>query len=159
MTKDKNIKLNLITLDKVLHYLIHFCPSYTCSFSDLYKHFYNRELSEDKEFHATGFLKYIHEDKPKNIESFLNIPISDTTLAEGQKLVEACYYLYKKELIRLDSNFNITVTFDGIIEHSKGGLLKKYKSESYKEWLDYFNVYVTIAISLASLVVGYFLGK
>uniref|UniRef100_UPI00404A78C2 hypothetical protein n=1 Tax=Flavobacterium sp. TaxID=239 RepID=UPI00404A78C2 len=159
MTEDKDIELNLKTLDKIINYLINSCTNYSCTFDSLYKHFYDRDLSEDKEFHATGFLKFISEKDSKNIDEFFNIPISDNTRAQGEKLVEACYYLHRKEFIRLDSNFNITVTFDGIIEHSKGGLLKKYKSESYKEWLDHFNVYVTIAILLASLVVGYFLGK
>ena len=83
----------------------------------------------------------------------------DKDIERNLKLVEACYFLNKKELIRLDSTFNISITFDGIIEYGKGGLLKKFKSEKYKDWLDYFNVYVTIAISLASLVVGYYFGK
>jgi hypothetical protein len=132
MTQDKDVELNLKLLDNILGYLIHSCANYSCSFSKLYKSTYSRDLSDDKEFQATGFLKFISEKEYKTIEELFTIPISDNTRAQGEKLVEACYYLHKKELIRLDSNFNITITFDGIIEHSKGGLLKKFKSEIIK---------------------------
>tara|TARA_R110000868_G_scaffold411299_1_gene702911 strand:+ start:233 stop:712 length:480 start_codon:yes stop_codon:yes gene_type:complete len=159
MTEDKNIEKNLKLLDDILHYLIHNCTNYISNFDKLYKHTYSRDLSSDKEFHATGFLKSIDNRKTSSLEELFSIPISDNTRAQGEKLVEACYFLHKKELIRLDSNFNISATFDGLIEHSKGGLLKKFKSEKYKDWLDHFNVYVTIAISLASSVVGYLFGS
>ena len=159
MTEDKDIERNLKLLDKVLKYLTRSCPNYTSNFDNLYQHIYSRDLSSDKEFHATGFLKSISERKTSSLEELFDIRVSDNTRAQGEKLVEACYFLNKKELIRLDSTFNISITFDGIIEYGKGGLLKKFKSEKYKDWLDYFNVYVTIAISLASLVVGYYFGK
>lgn len=158
MTEDKNIEQNLKLLDNILNYLIHNCTNYISNFSDLYKYTYSRDLSSDREFHATGFLKSIGDRKTSSLEELFSIPISDNTRAQGEKLVEACYFLHKKELVRLDSNFNISVTFDGLIEHSKGGLLKKFKSEKYKDWLDHFNVYVTIAISLASLLLGTWIG-
>ena len=158
MTEDKDIIKNLEYLDKILSYLIHDCKAYTTDFKSLYWHFYKRDLDEDKKLNIKDYFKTLSTVELVD-GRFLTFYIADNTLAEGEKLVEACFYLMKQSYVLIDENFNLKITFDGIIEFSKGGLIKKHKSESYKEWLDIFNVYVTIAISLASLVVGYLLGK
>ena len=96
MTEDKDIERNLKLLDKVLKYLTRSCPNYTSNFDNLYQHIYSRDLSSDKEFHATGFLKSISERKTSSLEELFDIPVSDNTRAQGEKLVEACYFLNKK---------------------------------------------------------------
>lgn len=158
MTKDKDIKENLELLDKIISYLINNCTHYHSTFDELYKQFTGRVLSEDKDFNSKNMFISLIEKEPKSVEDYLSTPMSDNTRAEGEKLVLACYYLYKQELIQLSSAFDLKLTFDGIIEYGKGGFYKKFKSEKYRSWFDYFNVYATIAISLASLVVGLLFG-
>jgi hypothetical protein len=117
MTQDKDILENLEFLDKILNYLIHDCKSYSCSFNVLYNHFYNRDLETDNKFNALGYYTSISEPTSNNIEDmFSNFSVSDNTQAQGEKLVEACYYLTKQSYVRLDSQFNIKITFEGILK-------------------------------------------
>lgn len=118
MTQDKNILENLEFLDKILNYLIHNCKSYSCSFEDIYNYMFNRKLTEDNKQNALGYFTLISKFNPipageSNSEAF---SMSDNTQAEGEKLVEACYYLMKQNYIRLDAQFNIKITFEGILK-------------------------------------------
>jgi len=117
MTQDKDILENLAFLDNVLNYLIHNCKFYTCSFNELYNHFYDRDLETDNRFNAQGYYTAISEPKSNNLEDvFSNFSIPDNTQAQGEKLVEACYYLMKQNYIRIDTQFNIKITFEGILK-------------------------------------------
>lgn len=123
MTEDKDIKQSLKLLDDILYYLIHNCTNYTTSFDNLYKHIFNRELSDDKEFNKTGFLKAILESESKTLEELFSFSISDTTLAQGEKLV------------RLNQNFDIKITYDGILKYSDGFLFNYQRKQSDSERL------------------------
>ena len=117
MTQDKDILENLEFLDKILNYLIHDCKSYSCSFNVLYNHFYNRDLETDNKFNALGYYTSITETTNNTLEDlFSNFSVSDNTQAQGEKLVETCYYLMKQNYIRLDAQFNVKITFDGILK-------------------------------------------
>lgn len=128
MTEDKDIIKNLEHLDKILSYLIHECKSYTASFNALYFHFYSRNLDEDNKFNVMGYYTSILDNKSNSIEDFFsNFSVSDNTQAQGEKLVEACYYLMKQGYIRLDKQFNIKITFEGIIKYSEGFVTTHHK--------------------------------
>ncbi|GIZ07686.1 hypothetical protein [Flavobacterium sp. UMI-01] len=130
MTKDKDILENFSFLYKILDYLIHNCKAYFCSFDKLYEHFYDRDLETDNKFNALNYYTAISESKSNNIEDvFLNFSVSDNTQAQGEKLVEACYYLMKQNYIRIDVHFNIKITFEGILKCSEG-FLKEYEKYS-----------------------------
>lgn len=117
MTQDKDILENLSFLDKLLNFLIHECKSYSCSFDTLYYHFYVRDFKTDNAFNAQGYYTAISEPKSNSIEDmFSNFSVSDNTQAQAEKLVEACYYLMKQNYIRIDSQFNIKITFEGILK-------------------------------------------
>ena len=117
MTQDKDILENLEFLDKILNYLIHDCKSYSCNFNVLYNHFYNRDLETDNKFNALGYYTSITETTNNTLEDlFSNFSVSDNTQAQGEKLVETCYYLMKQNYIRLDAQFNVKITFDGILK-------------------------------------------
>ena len=128
MTEDKDIIKNLEYLDKILSYLIHECKSYITDFNSLYFHFYSRNLDNDNKFNAMGYYTSISDNESNSIEDFFsNFSISDNTQAQGEKLVEACYYLMKQGYIRLDKQFNIKITFEGIIKYSEGFVTKHHK--------------------------------
>lgn len=117
MTQDKDILDNLGYLDKIIDYLIHNCKAYSCNYDDLYQYFYGRDLKNDNKFNALGYYTAISEPISNNLEDFFfSFSVSDNTQAQGEKLVEACYYLMKHEYIRIDSQFNIKITFDGILK-------------------------------------------
>ena len=131
MTEDKDIIKNLEYLDKILTYLIHECKSYTTDFNSLYFHFYQRNLDEDNKFNALGYYTSILKEESDNIEDFfLTFSVADNTQAQGEKLVEACYYLMKHYYVRLDKHFNIKITFEGIIKFSEGFVSMHHKNLS-----------------------------
>jgi hypothetical protein len=118
MTQDKDIFENLEFLDKLLNFLIHECRSYSCSFGDIYHHMFGRNLTEDNRNNALGYLTFISKfnPAPPNEDNSETFSMSDNTRAEGEKLVEACYYLNQHNYIRLDAQFNIKITFEGILK-------------------------------------------
>ena len=159
MTQDKNILENLEFLDNILNYLIHNCKSYSCNFDVLYSHFYNRNLKTENKFNALGYYTAISESKSNSIkDGFSNFSVSDNTQAQGEKLVEACYYLMQNDYIRISPNFDLKITYEGIIKYSKG-FKKEFKFENHKSILDVYNVYISIGLTMVGLIVGYFLGK
>jgi hypothetical protein len=118
MTQDKDILENLEFLDKILNFLIHDCKSYSCGFGAIYYHMFIRSLDEDNRLNALGYLTLISEFNsiPTNEDNSEAFSMSDNTRAEGEKLVEACYYLNQHNYIRLDAQFNIKITFEGILK-------------------------------------------
>lgn len=154
MTEDIKVNSNLKYLDDILKYLVQNASAYSVNFNTLYKYKFSRDFDEDnKEFDIN-----IQRTLDNNLESLFDFSISDNNRAEAEKFYEALIFLNSENLIRIDNAWNIKITFEGIIEHGKGGLFKKYNSERYKNWFDRFNAYITIAISLLALVLGYFLG-
>ena len=135
MTEDKDIKQSLKLLDDILYYLIHNCTNYTASFDNLYEHLFNRKLSDDKDFNQLGFLKSIKESESKTLDELFSFSIADNTKAQGEKLVEACHFLHKKGLVRLSQNFDIKITYDGILKYSDGFLFNYQRTQSDSERL------------------------
>jgi hypothetical protein len=130
MTEDKDLIKNLEYLDKTLTYLIHECKSYATTFNSLYFHFYQRNLDTDNKFNALGYYTSI-KNGSNNFEDFLlNYSAPDNTQAQGQKLVESCYYLMKHDYIRLDEHLNIKITFEGIMKFSEGFVSMHHKNLS-----------------------------
>ncbi|SFD41706.1 hypothetical protein [Algibacter pectinivorans] len=147
MTEDLNIDESLKYLDDVLRYLIHNTSDYSVTFNSFYAYKFGRNFEKDNKEFKIGMVRTLNND-------FDNFSISDNTKAQAEKLIQALYFLKSKNLVYIDTSWNIKITFDGIIEYGKGGFVAKLKEERYKTFLDSFNVYVTIAISLASLLVG-----
>ena len=138
MTQDKDILENLEFLDKILDYLIHNCKAYYCSFDELYRHFYNRDLETDNKFNAQGYYTAIAKLESNNIEDVVStVSIPNNTQAQGEKLVEACYYLMKQNYVRIDSQFNIKITFEGILKCSENFISTHYKSKTNFERLTF----------------------
>lgn len=152
MTEDEDIESNLGYLDDILKYLVNYASHYTLSFSELYKCLYNRDFESDNKFNAINHLISISEET-----DFFEISVSNNQKALGEKLVEACYYLRENSFIHISQDFNVKITFKGIIKYSDG-FVNEYKDKKYKTLFDRFNVYVTIAISLVTLVLGYLIG-
>ena len=116
MTTDKNIELNLEFLDNILMYLVNYASYYTLSFKELYEQINKgRDFKLDHDFNAKGYLISISENN-----DFLDFTVSDNQKALGEKLVEACYYLRENGFILIDHEFNIKITFQGILKHSFG---------------------------------------
>ena len=74
------------------------------------------------------------------------------------KISEVLLFLESENLIRLIEQNHIRITYQGIIQHSKG-FKKQYEFEKHKSILDVYNVYITIGLTVVGLIVGYFLGK
>ncbi|MBG6188421.1 hypothetical protein [Flavobacterium sp. CAN_S2] len=139
MTQDTDILKNLEFLDKILNFLIHECRSYSCSFGDIYYHMFGRSLTEDNRKNALGYLTFISNFNPipPNEDSSKSFSMSDNTRAEGEKLVEACYYLNQHNYIRLNDNFDIRVTFEGILKSSDNFTSSYNKTKTNSERLTY----------------------
>lgn len=152
MTTDKNIESNLEYLDNILKYLVNYASHYTLSFSELYRCLYNRDFESDNKFNAINHLISISEET-----NFFEISISNNQKALGEKLVEACYYLRENGFIRISQDFNVKITFKGILKYSNN-FVNEHKNNKSKTLFDRFSVYVTIAISLVTLVLGYLIG-
>ena len=71
---------------------------------------------------------------------------------------EILLFLESEKLIKLIEHNHIRITYQGIIQHSKG-FKKQYEFEKHKSILDVYNVYITIGLTVVGLIVGYFLGK
>ena len=71
---------------------------------------------------------------------------------------EILLFLESEKLIKLIEQNHIRITYQGIIQHSKG-FKKQYKFEKHKSILDVYNVYITIGLTVVGLIVGYYLGK
>lgn len=153
MTVDQNIKSNLIFLDDILKYLVTDSVDYTKSFDDLYKDMFGRELSEDNKINALGYYKSIYQDNAKSFEELFSQSIADNIKAQGEKLVEALLFLNNKQFIRLDVNFNVRITFEGIIQYSKT-FLKEYKKQVKSELLNKWNILITIFIGMLGIIIG-----
>lgn len=149
MTEDENIKRNLKYLDDILAHLVNNCSDYSVTFSDLYRWKFNRDFKTDNNEFKFGMSRTVGE----NADVF-DFSVSDNTKAQGEKFCMALLFLNSKKLIGMDNDWNIKITFEGILEHGKGGFVKKLKTEKYKSFLDSFNVYVTILVAIISLVVG-----
>lgn len=156
MTEDKNIIKNFELLDNILSFLIHDCDAYNGTFDELYLKITGRNLTKDKKAHNYGYLELLL--KNNKVNNFFGLGFSDNTLAQGEKLVEACYYLMHNNYIRISNNFDLKITYEGIIKYSKG-FKKEFKFENHKSILDVYNVYISIGLTLVGLIVGYFLGK
>jgi len=128
MTQDKDIKENLEFLDRVLNYLVNGCTNYFSSFDDLYKFMYGRVLEVDNKVIVNGYFTTFLTSDINTV--FNDFSISDTIQAEAQKLVEACYFLKQEKLIMLDNQFNIKITFQGIIKVSEGFITMHHKTLS-----------------------------
>lgn len=113
MTKDNNIETNLKYLDDILKHLVNDTPNYILTFSELYKNLYGRDFESDDKFSAKGYLLSISENN-----HFLDFVISDNQKALGEKLVEACHYLRENGFIRISKDFNVKITFSGILKSS-----------------------------------------
>ncbi len=74
------------------------------------------------------------------------------------KINEVLLFLESEKYIRVIEQNHIRITYQGIIQHSKG-FKKQYKFEKCKSILDIYNVYITIGLTVVGLIVGYFLGK
>lgn len=74
------------------------------------------------------------------------------------KINEVLLFLESEKYIRVIEQNHIRITYQGIIQHSKG-FKKQYKFEKHKSILDIYNVYITIGLTVVGLLVGYFLGK
>jgi hypothetical protein len=74
------------------------------------------------------------------------------------KISEVLLFLESEKLIRLIEQNHIRITYQGVIQHSKG-FKKQYEFEKHKSILDVYNVYITIGLTVVGLIVGYFLGK
>lgn len=119
MTKDKNVLENPQFLDKILNYLIDDCKSYACTFDEIYLYLYSRDLTESNKQNSQGYYTMISKFNPipnDDEEDFLSFSMSNNTEAEGEKLAEACYYLAHNNYIRLNTNFDIKLTFEGILK-------------------------------------------
>jgi len=153
MTRDGNIKSNLKFLDKILEYLVNETSDYTTSFDNLYKYKFDRELQEDNKMNALGYLTKISKKKVESFEDLFAGSISDNTKAQGEKLVEALYYLNSKGFIRLDVNYNARITFEGIIQYSKT-FLGEHKKQLKIDFINQYNIHITILIGIAGIIVG-----
>ncbi|MFV8332925.1 hypothetical protein [Flavobacterium sp. GSP14] len=158
MTEDKDIIKNFELLDTILSFLIHDCDAYNGTFKSLYLKVTDRELTDDKKAHSIGYLESIVKTEEFSINTFFGLGFSDNTLAQGEKIVEACYYLMQNNYVRISSDFDLKITYEGIIKYSKG-FKKEFKFENHKSILDVYNVYISIGLTLVGLIVGYFLGK
>lgn len=74
------------------------------------------------------------------------------------KVSEVLLFLESEKLIRLIEQNHIRITFQGIIQHSKG-FIKQYRFEKHKSILDVYNIYITIVLTLISLIAGYLIGQ
>ncbi|WP_289024531.1 hypothetical protein [uncultured Salegentibacter sp.] len=127
MTSDKSTEKSLEYLDKILESLVAYATAYTLSFEELYKQVNNRDFKSDNKFNAMNHLISISDDK-----NFFDFVISDNQKALGEKLVEACYYLNKNGFIRISPNFDVKITFSGILKHSFG-FVQDYQKEIESE--------------------------
>lgn len=152
MTEDLNIDKNLKYLDDILKYLVHSTTEYSVNFNTFYLYKFGRNFDDDKKEFNIGMKRSISGD-------LYDFSISDNHKAQAEKLIQALYFLQSKNIVLIDSSSNIKITFEGIIEYGKGGFVAKLKAERYKTFLDSFSVYVTIAISLASLLAGVLLAS
>jgi hypothetical protein len=127
MTSDKSIESNLKYLDDILKHLINYASHYTLSFPELYEKLYGRDFESDDKFNAMNHLILISEET-----DFFNTPISNNQKAFGEKLVEACYYLKENGFINICAEFNIKITFSGILKHSYG-FVQDFQKEQKNE--------------------------
>ena len=130
MTTDNYIEDNLKYLDNILKSLVNNASYYSLSFSELYKHLYNRDFESDDKFNAKNHLISISEDS-----KFFKDSISNNQKALGKKLVEACYFLSKSGYVLIDSEFNIKITFSGILKASYGFVQSHQKEQADDERL------------------------
>ena len=155
MTGDENIKENLKYLDTILDSLVNNTHTYSTSFSNLYKIITDRDLDEDIKQHSQGLLVLLNESD--NIFKG-KITVNDNAKAAGTKLVEALYYLSNEGYVRLDNEFNIVITFKGIIQHSSTFLEVHNKNKSDR-LLNKFNIFITIIIATLTLIAGLIINK
>lgn len=153
MKNDHLIKDNLKYLDNILGYLINSSPNYELKFELLYKYLYSREFEEDNQWNGKVYFTSLVE----NEENPLDFTISDTTQALGEKLVEALYFLNREGYITLNPKFEVKITYKGIIQHSKTFLAEHKKIQSDR-LLNKWNIYITILLTLAGLIVGLLIG-
>lgn len=153
MTEDKDIIKNFELLDSILSFLIHDCDAYNGTFNDLYFKLTNRDLTEDKKIHAQGYLQQIIDKSNPTIEDFFSIGFSDNTLAQGEKIVEACYFLMHNNYIRISPTFDLKITYEGIIKYSKS-FKQEYKDTENKRLFDKWSSLITFGISLVTFLIG-----
>lgn len=148
MTEDRHLENNLQYLDDILGYLITSSEGYKLTFKQLYKYKFGRDLDSDNESHAQGYYKSLNH---RTIEEFFNM--GDNTYAQGEKLIEAMYFLNTEGYIRLDKNFTSKITYKGIIKYADG-FVKEHKTQILVERFNKWNIVITILISIASLIAG-----
>lgn len=156
LTRDKTHIENLRFLDNIILFLINNCAGFSCSFDELYKHIYKRNLQEDNELNAKGYYTSILQSKKNDLS--LIFTLGNNIKADGEKLVEACYFLSIKNYVRLDNNFNLKITFEGILKHSNS-FVEEYNQNKNKAKFDYISGIFNVLLSLFSLILGYYLGK
>lgn len=140
---------NLQLLDSTLNYLI---QSETLS---LYIDDLRTKLVEETD------KKLILINSNNNSVKDLFVDIFTTQSQKTRNLImisEILLFLESEKLIKLIEQNHIRITYQGIIQHSKG-FKKQYEFEKHKSILDIYNVYITIGLTVVGLIVGYFLGK
>ena len=148
--EDRKIISNYELLDSILEYLIN-CENYQKSYVVLINDVYKTKLEEEKianleKLNYDELFDTLFTRKDRNSKRF-------------EKLKEALSYLQDNNFIKLlPEEKSFRLTFDGIIQYSKS-FVKIYKYERHKSILDVYNIYITIAIAIVSLLVGYFIGK
>ena len=153
MTEDKNIINNFELLDNILSFLISDCNAYNGSFDNLYLKITGRDLTEDNKTHNLGYLQLIIKNNESSIDNFFNGSFSDNTLAQGEKIVEACYFLMHNNYIRISQDFNLKITYQGIIKYSKS-FKQEYKENENKRLFDKWSSLITFGISIFTFLIG-----
>ncbi|MFV8375388.1 hypothetical protein ACNQGC_08720 [Flavobacterium sp. GSP11] len=149
MYRNNFITENLQLLDSTLNYLI---ESETLS---LYIDDLRIKLVEETD------KKLLLTNSNNNSVQDLFADIFTTQSQKTKNLImisEILLFLESEKLIKLIEQNHIRITYQGIIQHSKG-FKKQYEFEKHKSILDVYNVYITIGLTVVGLVVGYFLGK
>ena len=149
MSQNNIVTQNLQLLDSTLNYLIQ-SETLSLYFDDL-----RIKLVEETD------KKLIFKNSNNNSVEDLFADIFTTQSQKTKNLImisEILLFLESEKLIKLIEQNHIRITYQGIIQHSKG-FKKQYKFEKHKSILDVYNVYITIGLTVVGLIVGYYLGK
>ena len=132
MTEDKYIKNSYGFLDSIIAYLASYATSYSAKIEDIHFYMFKVPIEDNKKDFAKGIFRTINN---KNFFEDSDLNITDNTQSQYVKLIEALTYLKNNDLIVIDNNLIIQLTFKGILKYSNSFTHQHRKKQSDSERL------------------------